>query len=222
MSNLTSRVQQRIEELKSLIKAHTPAMQHESLPVSVFPQGIPQAGVTEISGELGMGKTEAVLQLLVENPLKKVAWIEDQMTVYPPAFAQRGIQLSRLLFVEGGMDVLWTTLQVLKSGLFEVVVISVQGLNFNETDLRRLQLASEKAGSAVILLTERPSPQHLSWPFSLQLEVKRNLENKSSFDFNILRSRRALVSQESQTKSDDGDFAHEDTKFGAQELCLAT
>ena len=121
--------------------------------------------MTEIAGT---GKTELVMQFLAENPHVHAAWVESVLSLYPCAVLQRHVALDRLLFNEAGKDVPWVTLQLLRSQLFQVVI--VDATHFDLTMLRRLQLTTGKANCVFILLSD-----HLqsAWPIRMQLHVHR-------------------------------------------------
>jgi hypothetical protein len=138
----------------------------ERYPFSSAPLGIPRGALTEITGH---GKTEVMIRFLSENPRLRVAWIEDEMSVYPCAILQRGVRLDRVLFVEAGRDLFWAVSQCLRSGLFECVVLSYQR-NLDEKTYRRLQLEVEKADIGLFLLPEMPQK---AWPISMKLQVER-------------------------------------------------
>ena len=53
-----------------------------------------------------------------------VAWIEEDFSLYPCALPQHGVEMERVLFVESGGESLWSAHQILRSGLFEVVVLN--------------------------------------------------------------------------------------------------
>jgi hypothetical protein len=138
---------------------------------SYLEDGIPRGAITEVSGRSGGGKTELVLRFLAENPEARVAWVEEELTIYPCAFPQNRVELERVLFVDAPFGKkLWTAHQILRSGACPIVVIDAQGLS--EADLRRLQLAAERADAAVILLTQEPSARG-AWPIAAQLAVQR-------------------------------------------------
>jgi hypothetical protein len=161
-----------IQNKLAAIRAATPQLgriTRERLQFSPMASGLPRSALTEISGPHGGGKSEMVIQFLAENPDVRAAWIEEQFSVYPVAFPQLGVGLERVLFVEAGRQGLWTTQQILRSGLFSVVVLA--GKVLTEINLRRLQLAAEKAQACVILLREKPTLQG-KWPISVQIEVR--------------------------------------------------
>jgi hypothetical protein len=139
-------------------------------PFSDLEKGLPRGALTEISGPPGGGKTEWVMKFLAENPTTRVAWIENNFTLYPCRLLQQKVSLERVLFVESARDYLWAAIQILKSQLFQVIVLGVPELT--EVALRRLQIEAEKADAAVILLTESRTAQGC-WPIAVQIEVVR-------------------------------------------------
>jgi hypothetical protein len=143
--------------------------------------GVPKGAVTQIAGEAGLGKTRAVLQLLAEQPHARVGWVEDRFTAYPRAFSQLKVDLQRVLFVESGEkleDFLWSTLQLLQSRVFEIVVAYTQ-LELDQVALRRLQLASEQSHAATILLSEQLTSKG-AWPISLQIHTHRLIQRNGN------------------------------------------
>lgn len=165
-----------LAELRSLLSFQS---QREFLPLIFFQgAGIPKGAITEISG---VGKTEFVVQLLVEHPAERVAWIEKKFSIFPFALRQRHLNLQRILFVESGSETEWVILQILKAQIFKIVIFYVD--DFEITSLRRIQLATEKSGVVAIWLTERP---HQHWPISLQLAMNKQ---ERGLEPNILKQK---------------------------------
>lgn len=158
-----------VEDLRELCRKTT-RPEREKYEFSLCPEGFPRGVLIELAG---LGKTEVVVQFLRENPKLRVAWIEDSLTIYPCAVAQRNVTLSRLLFIEASDEIFWATFQVLKSNLFDCIVLSSKR-KFDEKNLRRLQLESEKGNSSIFLLTEE---LHKAWPITLQLQVSQGKLN---------------------------------------------
>ncbi len=160
------------EQLSTLLKASTP-IQRPGFPFSMIEGEIPRGALVEVSGALGCGKTEAVLQLLSENPEVRTAWVEENLTLYPVAFQQLRARLERMLFVDASREselALWSAQQILRSEAFGILVLVAHDLT--ELALRRLQLAAERVGTTVILLSDQSS--HVgNWPMAMQLEVGR-------------------------------------------------
>jgi hypothetical protein len=149
-----------------------------SFAFSHLEDGLPQGALIEVSGAPGGGKTEVVLQILAQNPGVRVAWIEEELTVYPCRFPQSQVDLGRVLFVEGetAAENLWAVHQTVRSQLFGIVVAHFS-TPLQEMELRRLQLAAERAQASVILLSETPAKRG-TWPLSIQLSVTRNLSTQ--------------------------------------------
>ncbi len=74
------------------------------------------------------------------------ALVNPPYVPYAPAFSNAGITLDRLLIINSGDDIntLWSTEQLLRSGLFGAVVAWVQKSGAQRQ--RRLQLAAESGG----------------------------------------------------------------------------
>jgi hypothetical protein len=173
-----------ITSLRELIGTTSGYRNRSSLSFSLLEGGIPKGALTEISGP---GKTEFLVRFLSEHPSQKVAWIEDQISIYPYAIFQRKAQLQRILFAEAGTNSLWALMQVLRSQVFGIIVfssttttrLSKSGVGggigqescrtlFDERTLRAMQLSAEKAQASVVFLRDEPGD---SWPISLQLRV---------------------------------------------------
>lgn len=175
-----------LKELPGLITLgaldRTPASQWEGLSFSLLEDGLPKGALIEVSGAAGSGKTEITLRFLAENPRLRVAWIESEWTAYPCAFEQHRVSLSRVLFLESGHEALWTAHQTVRSGLFGIVVIHVgDASNHSEMALRRLQLAAERSGATVVLLTETPARRG-TWPIAVQLRASRSFDVSEAGD----------------------------------------
>lgn len=166
---------------------------------------LPQGAITEILGAPGSGKTEAVLRFLAAHPELRAAWIEEDFTIYPCAFPQHGVELSRVFFVDVGVasngvgvgssgagvaskdSALWAAHQILASQLFGAIVLSARIQDL--VALRRLQLAAEKNQARVILLSEVSAMASVgnAWPIRLQLQASRTRAGEPVLT--VLRSR---------------------------------
>ncbi|MBY0471428.1 hypothetical protein K2X30_09695 [bacterium] len=141
---------------------------------------LPKGALVEWSGAPGSGKTTALLSVLSQNPQLRAAWLEEEPEIYPAAFANHGIDLDRILFVESSLEnLLWSGHAILKSGLFQILVLNLKSsLSLSEMDLRRLQLASEKSQATTVLLTETLR-DFGNWAIRLQVQVSRKNEEVS-------------------------------------------
>jgi len=148
-------------ELKNLVGTLDGSLLREEWPSSGTTTGLPKGAITEICGS---GKTEFVVSFLREHSTLRVAWVEQTLSVYPCGILQRKVDLNRILFVEAGNEFPWVVQQLLKSNLFEIVVLfsAVENMKM----LRRFQLSVEKAHVTLILLSEDLSN---GWPVALQL-----------------------------------------------------
>lgn len=163
----------RLENLRAITGILKGPLERRHFPFTLA-GGIPRGAITAIHGPEGGGKTQAVLDFLAENPGCRVAWIESRLTLYPCALPRAGVAPERVLFVEAGEHALWCVHQCLRSGLFGVVVVRIAATaGAGETDLRRLQLASERAEAAVLVLSEAPF-QTRTWAVALRLRVSRS------------------------------------------------
>lgn len=193
-TNAASSVMSLLKEFPHLISMHGRNFAHpaENFAFEGLEGGLPKGALVEVSGSAGSGKTETVLRFLAQNPEVRVAWVEDEFTVYPCAFPQNRVGLERVLFVDSpSSELFWTIHQMLRSGVFGVIVLRMaSGLGERSADgasvvLRRLQLAAEKSGVTVILLTERPARRG-TWPISVQLQASRSVEGRSIL-LNVLK-----------------------------------
>lgn len=161
-------VMQKLREIPGILPA---GPQRETLPFSLVKGGVPSAGMVEVSGLPGAGKTELALRFLAENPNLRGVWVEEKPMIFPPAFEGLGLDLSRILFVEAGAWAGWACLEAVRSGLFGFVGFNMA--NPGENLLRRLQIAAEQARSSLWIFGEEPLREG-GWALSLHLRVKRS------------------------------------------------
>lgn len=90
--------------------------------------GLPQPGLVELSGVLGSGRTRLALSLVAQRTRTQqqpVAWVDPERRLFPPAAADHGVVLSRLLVVRPTADRLgWAVEQLVRSGAFPLVVVA--------------------------------------------------------------------------------------------------
>jgi hypothetical protein len=158
-----------LDELRAITGA-APPKRRDFLPFSLVDQGIPKGAITHFAGRPGSGKREALLRFLAENPEPRVAWVEERQGVYPPALCGQGPELDRFFFVEAGEEFQWASLQVLRSGLFGILVLN-QGQR-EEAFLKRLQIGAEQTGTSILLLDELPLEG--AWAVTLEVGFQRS------------------------------------------------
>lgn len=153
---------------------------------SLWPLGVSKGSLIEWTGRPGTGKTEAVLQFLSENPSLKVCWVDlADAEIYPTAFPQLKIDLNRILFLNPGSEFIWTVLQVLRSSLFQILVIQLTELFLGETTLRRFQIAAKKSQMTLFFLTDTPLKGSV-WPISQRVQVSWG-QSERSVKFQLLK-----------------------------------
>lgn len=130
----------------------------------------PEVGINEL---IGPGMTRFAVRAIESHlnfyPRHRIAWVEDLLSIYPVAIAQRKVPLNQLIFVEAGDRIAWATLQLVKSAVFQIVCVSLhrfsaQGFSsgnpnrpmFTEVHWRQIQLAAEKSNVTVMV---QSSPQ---------------------------------------------------------------
>jgi hypothetical protein len=145
---------------------------------------IPRGALVEI---VGAARTELMVHLLAEQQKEsseaRALWVEADFSVYPIGLVQKGVELSRLLFVEAPKDSAWVLGQALQAQVFPFLIAS--DFQFHEKDLRRFQLLSERAHATTFLLS---SERRQSWVPQLVLEASPS-EEGGEIEVNILRQR---------------------------------
>lgn len=156
---MTERVSTALERLQAdpaLEGAFVRPKARQRFASAAWPQGAARGALTHLQGP---AVTEALLSLLAAAPGLKAAWVEARLTAYPPGFVQRGVDLACLLFVEGQEHFAWAVTELVRSQAFALVAVASPLPDAKS--LRRLQLAAERAGSAVILTAALPED---AWP----------------------------------------------------------
>lgn len=171
-----------LQELRQLIGA-VEHVERERSSFALFQEGFPKGAIIEVSGS---GKTELVALFLKEHPDFKVAWIEKEITINPYALFQKGLKTENVLFIEAKEQLEWCLNQALQSGCFQAIVTTTEAAtnsSFDEKDLRRYQLLSERSQAHFFLLSEN---LHQSWVPNLQLKVKKK---KLGFNIETIKKR---------------------------------
>ncbi|HRJ79246.1 MAG TPA: hypothetical protein PLF37_12120, partial [Planctomycetota bacterium] len=125
--------------------------------------GLPRGAVTEIFGESGEGAWWLGLRALAQVQGKVCALVEPAGTFYPPGAACLGVDLSRLLVVRESnvKKALWALERVAREKQVSATLAAISKLN--DTEIRRLQLAAESSGQALILLRPPAELSRASW-----------------------------------------------------------
>lgn len=118
----------------------------------------------ELCGEEASGRTTVALSVVAAAGREKrlSAWVDGPSELYPPAAMARGVDLQRLLIArpKSSGQLVWTAMQLLRSGAFVCVVLDVMhtGLRLTMTDAKKLLDAARTGGSLLVLLTSQSAP----------------------------------------------------------------
>lgn len=125
--------------------------------------GIPCGAVTEIFGETGCGAWWLGLRALAQVQGKACALVEPTGNFFPPGAACLGADLSRLLVVRepNRKKALWALERIAREKQVGATLASIN--NLGDTEVRRLQLAAESSGQALMLLRPPAELSRASW-----------------------------------------------------------
>jgi hypothetical protein len=121
-------------------------------------------GGVELTGEEASGRTTLALALVAAacRERRLAAWVDGPQELYPPAAEALGVELPRLLIArpKAPGQLVWTAVQLLRSGAFTCVVLDVQhtGVQLSLTDARKLLDAARAGGALLVLLTAQAAP----------------------------------------------------------------
>ncbi len=150
MKSLGSAKQEIFRELKEKFQAPT----KESWRFEDQNLLIPQGSVIEVFGN---ARFEWLVKFFCEQSDLAVAWVEPEVTLFPPAVAQRGVDVTRWLLLEAGERALWAVEELLFSHFFSVVV--APDLRLTLPVWRRLHLECQRSGTSLLLVSEAPHVQ---------------------------------------------------------------
>lgn len=156
---------QDVDGLRQYLKASAPwiAQTHAVLPSGnalldrLLDGGFPKGALTVLTGLLGAGRMTIAAKLLARETKagRPVAWVDAQRTLYPPALALEGVDLSRLLMVRASQSRgVFAMQQIIDSGAFSVVVASGLERELGSASVRRAQTASAGRGVSTILIVD--------------------------------------------------------------------
>ncbi|KAA0214598.1 hypothetical protein EDM80_06420 [bacterium] len=154
--------------------------------------GLPCGAVTEIFGETGGGAWWLGLCVLAQVQGKINAVIEPAGSFFPPGAASLGVDLSRLLVVRESnrRKALWALERVAREKQVGATLAAMG--NLTDTEARRLQLAAESSGQALILLRSPPELSRASWG-ALRLRVRSEPGPGRCIVVEVLRVRGARI-----------------------------
>jgi recombination protein RecA len=130
------------------------------------------------------------------------AWVDAGASLFAPAVARTGVDLSRLLVVRPPPDAIArVAVRLAQSHAFKVIVVDTSGvpgsaigerLDRWPTTVRRLALAVERSDCAVLLLTDSLAARSAPLPVAMRLEVERLSEDRVAV--RVAKERRGRVS----------------------------
>ncbi len=177
--------------------------------------GLPRGSVVEFAAPRGLGgvttlalsacasaQAEARLRGGDSTAGAFCAWIEPCASLFAPAVARAGVDLSRLLVVRPDInDLAKVSVRIASSHIFKVVVVDTVGLpgapSLERLDrwanvVRRLSLSIEKSDTTIVLITDSMIMRSLPLPVAMRLEVQRLSEERLSV--RVAKERRGRIS----------------------------
>ena len=182
MSSVVQTARTDVQALRAYLRAKAPFLgTREGLATGfegldqILNGGFPKSARTVITGQPGAGRMTLAAQALAEETRRHrpVAWVDAAGLVYPPALEAQGVELSRLLLVQGAAErSAYAAEQIIDTGAFQVVVVSGLDAHLDAARARRLQTASEGARVSTLLVLEPPAAQRVQGA-ALKLHLTR-------------------------------------------------
>lgn len=168
--------------------------------------GLPLGAVSEIFGEAGQGAWWLALRALAQIKGKVCALVEPAGTFFPPGAASLGVDLGRLLIVRepNRKLALWALERIAREKTVGAVLAAIHKLT--DTELRRLQLAAESSGQALLLLRPPAELSRASWG-ALRLLVRGEPGPARRVVVEVLRVRGAAMLRPILLELDDDSMA---------------
>lgn len=124
--------------------------------------GLPAPGIVELSGPEGSGRARLAAAVIagLTRVGRLAAWVDPRSRLYPPALADLGVKLERLLIVRAPGEAapwIWAAEQILRSGNFPVVVVDFpERVGVRRALAHGWSRAAEHGGCTAIVLASRP------------------------------------------------------------------
>ncbi len=152
--------------------------------------GLPR-GVVELASPHALGGATSVALAVIRAAQHReegawCAWVDSEATLYAPAVAKAGVDLSRLLVVRPPPAVAGhVALKVAQARACEVIVVDLSPRTWSggrsgrrrglkpDVWVRKLALAAEESGASIVLLTDSLAPLAAPLPVALRLELVR-------------------------------------------------
>jgi len=137
-------------------------------------KGLPP-GITVLTGDRGAGRLTYAARFAAEETKasRPIAWVDVKGTLYPPALAAHGVDLSRVLMVKSEDErVVYAAEQIVSSGAFGLVIATGLDALLNASRARRLQTEAEGRSVSVLLVLDPPAAARMTNAV-LKLELTR-------------------------------------------------
>lgn len=134
--------------------------------------GLPKGALTLLGGTPGSGRASLAARVIAHETSsgRPAAWVDVKKTLYPPALAQAGVELDRLLLVRTDPErAFYAAEQLLESSELSTVVLSGLDRHLTPTRARRLQSAAESASTVGLIVAD---PTRLPALTSVALELR--------------------------------------------------
>jgi len=151
--------------------------------------GWPAGALTELYCPVeGIGEFSLLLPLIVRLTAagKRVVLVAPPHLPYSQALSERGVKLDKLVLLspQSARDTLWAAEQTLRCAAVGLVVAWPQ--RAHDRELRRLQLAAETSGAAMVLYRPLREARTFS-PAALRIVVQPS--GTASLELEVLKSR---------------------------------
>lgn len=180
--------------------------------------GLPRGAVVELASPYGLARTTSMALAACASAQAEAklrggegtagawcAWIEvggAQPTLFAPAAARAGVDLSRLLVIRPpAAQLARAAARAAESRVFSVIVIDLVGVPGKRAEarldrwvnpVRRLAIAVEGMETTVLILSDSLSPRPLPLPVAMRIELERPGVDRISVA--IAKDRRGRVS----------------------------
>ncbi len=168
----------RLQLLRSQVSFLDGSEKSENYSLSEESVRIPKGALVELTGP---GRYAFVAHFLARHQQTRAAWVEHELTAYPPGLLQRGVGQSQITFIESAEHTAWVLTQALQSQVFPILIGC--DLDLNEKAQRKFQLLAERAQCTFFRLSGRWQP---SWIPTLSLKI----EGLAAGEFRIQTLRR--------------------------------
>lgn len=136
---------------------------------------LPKGSIVVLTGDRGAGRLTLAARMAAEETKasRPVAWIDARGTLYPPALAQEGVDLSRVLMVKSEDErVVYAAEQIVSSGAFGLVIATGLDALLTQSRARRLQTEAEGRAVTMLLVLDPPAAARMT-NAALKLKLSR-------------------------------------------------